>query len=540
MVSDQPSGWAIAPIQELCAFNPKHDRDTPPDGPISFVPMAAVSDEFGRIDAAEERTFGEVRRGYTHFADGDVIWAKITPCMENGKSAVAEGLTNGMACGSTEFMVLRSQGAVQPVYLHRFLRQESYRREARQTMKSGVGQARVPKTFVLETRLPVPPLNEQKRIVAKLETLQARTEAAKAALDAIPPLLDKFRQSVLAAAFRGDLTKAWRAQNPGVEPASVLLDRIRAERRIRWIEDTAEKVRARTEARAKKAGKPWLDEHDAKVLEREQAKAVKKYKAPQPVDTEDLPELPVGWCWTNLGELSASLSYGTARKSLTEGQIPVLRMGNLQNGEVCWSNLKYSNSDEDNSKYALSPGSILFNRTNSPELVGKTAIYRGKRPAIYAGYLIRVNLASAAQSEFINLLLNSPLARDWCRRVKTDGVSQSNISGSKLATFPVPLCPASEQETLVAFITSRLSIIAKMKTAYESASSQSLHLNQSILAKAFRGKLVPQDPNDEPASVLLERIRAERAQAEAAKPKRRRRKAKTQATPRPVPGSKSK
>jgi type I restriction enzyme, S subunit len=228
---DLPKGWIQATIGELCDLNPKHNGELSDETPVSFVPMAAVSDILGTITESQVRTLGEVRKGYTHFADGDVIFAKITPCMENGKAASVRGMTNGLACGTTEFYVFRSHGAIDQDFLFYFIRQESYRKAARAAMQSGVGQARVPKEFILNTELPLPPLAEQQRIVAKIEALQERSRRAREALSEVGPLLEQFRQSVLATAFRGDLTADWRATHPDVEPASELLQRIRTKRR---------------------------------------------------------------------------------------------------------------------------------------------------------------------------------------------------------------------------------------------------------------------------------------------------------------------
>lgn len=325
----------------------------------------------------------------------------------------------------------------------------------------------------------LPPLNEQRRIGSKIEALQARSDAAKQALDAIPPLLEKLRQSVLAAAFRGDLTKAWREAHPDVEPASKLLERIRAERRRRW----------------------------------EEANPRKKYVEPERVDAEGLPELPESWCWASLDEMAQGFDYGTATKSDNDGRVPVLRMGNLQGGEIDWTDLKYTSDEEEIVKYALVNNTVLFNRTNSPELVGKTAIYRGDRAAIFAGYLIRIVLQSDMSADFVNLNLNSIWGRDWCWRVKSDGVSQSNISAGKLRTYPIPVCPKFEQDQLVVAVRAQFELVKRLSTVITEMSERGEHLTQSILAKAFRGELVPQDPSDEPASVLLERIRAERSAA---------------------------
>lgn len=137
------------------------------------------------------------------------------------------------------------------------------------------------------------------------------------------------------------------------------------------------------------------------------------------------------WQEKTIDELCTSLKYGTSKKSKPEGSVVVLRMGNLQNGEIDWSNLMYTDDKDDIEKYLLKKGDVLFNRTNSPELVGKTSIYRGEYPAIYAGYLIKLDYGKDIIGEYLNYMMNSTKAKHYCYTVKTDGVSQSNINAKK-------------------------------------------------------------------------------------------------------------
>ena len=219
-------------------------------------------------------------------------------------------------------------------------------------------------------------------------------------------------------------------------------------------------------------------------------------------------DLPEGWAWTKIGSISSDLPYGTAQKSAPTGKVAVLRMGNIQNGEIDYSDLVYSSNDSDIEKYALQPDDLLFNRTNSAEWVGKTAIYRGNIPAIYAGYLIRLRTQLCA--EYLNAVMNSAYAKDYCNRVKTDGVNQSNINAQKLGAFLVPIPPASEQVIISAAIKRILPLIELIQNEKGNVAALIQKAKAKILDLAIRGKLVPQDPNDEPASVLLERIRAEK------------------------------
>jgi type I restriction enzyme S subunit len=221
--------------------------------------------------------------------------------------------------------------------------------------------------------------------------------------------------------------------------------------------------------------------------------------------------------------MTCGVEYGTAAKSSKAGSVPVLRMGNIQNAKFDWSDLAYTSDEEEIRKYALRQGDVLFNRTNSPELVGKTAIYRGERPALFAGYLIRVNqIPTIVDSQYLNLFLNSHIARQQGNRVKTDGVNQSNINGEKLSNYPFPYCSLAEQREIVKLLEEKLSIVDQLEEDLELEIKKAEAIRQSILRKAFSGKLVAQDLNDEPASVLLERIRGEKAESENNKKQTRR------------------
>lgn len=287
--------------------------------------------------------------------------------------------------------------------------------------------------FLRESYVPIPPLLEQHRIVAKIDVLFEKIEINRKRLDKIPTLLKRFRQSVLAAAVGGKLIENWREEN------NITAD---------WDEKT-------------------------------------------------------------LRGLSTKLTYGSSQKSDSSGQVPVLRMGNIQDGKIVWDDLKYSSDELEINKYRLEDGDVLFNRTNSPELVGKTAIYRNERPAIYAGYLIRIKTTEKLNPEFLNLCLNTLEAREWCNKVKTDGVSQSNINAQKLAEFVLLTPSVAEQCEIVRRVGQLFAFADKLEARYNKAKTMLDKLPQTILTKAFRGELVPQDTNDEPASALLANKREE-------------------------------
>lgn len=229
---------------------------------------------------------------------------------------------------------------------------------------------------------------------------------------------------------------------------------------------------------------------------------------------EDWPTCDVRqWPTVSLGTHASDFSYGTAAKSVKSGRIPVLRMGNIQGGRLDWADLVYTTNEAEIKKYELKKGDVLFNRTNSPELVGKTAVYQGEQPAIYAGYLIRVRCKEGLLPEYLNYCLGSTAGRDFCWAVKSDGVSQSNINAKKLRDFRFLLPTLAEQREIVRRAESFFRLADRIEAHYTAMRAYALRLGPKVLIKAFRGDLVPQNPSDEPASELLARIATQRKSA---------------------------
>ncbi|WP_297896777.1 restriction endonuclease subunit S [Shewanella sp.] len=233
----------------------------------------------------------------------------------------------------------------------------------------------------------------------------------------------------------------------------------------------------------------------------------------------------IGWQHGLLADFVMKPTYGSSAKSDNEGLVPVLRMGNLQDGKLDWSNLVYTSDKEEISKYRLNAGDVLFNRTNSPELVGKTSIFRGEREAIYAGYLIKITCLDCLNPEYLNFHLNSLGAKEYCRTVKSDGVSQSNINAKKLAAYPMMLPPVEEQTEIVRRVEELLAFADKVEAQVNAAQARVNNLTQSILAKAFRGELTADwraaNPElisgENSTEALLKRIKAERAKLKPVK-----------------------
>ena len=298
-----------------------------------------------------------------------------------------------------------------------------------------------------QIKVKVPPLPEQERIVAKIEELFSQLDAAVAELKSVKEKLAIYRQAVLKEAFEGKLTERWRTNNPDSNAESIL----------------------------------------SKIFQRKAKQPRSKTYSLQ--EDINLCELPDEWKWMFIGDITDAPEYGTSQKSLATGKVPVIRMGNLQKGIIDWSDLAFTNDENDISKYRLHQGDVLFNRTNSPELVGKTSIFQGERDAIFAGYLIRINHYEFINSRYLNHYMNSFVAKNYGSKVKTDGVNQSNINGQKMCSYPFPLCSEEEQEQVVYELEERLSTFDSIEQTVDIALQQAAALRQSILKQAFEGNL---------------------------------------------------
>jgi len=286
-------------------------------------------------------------------------------------------------------------------------------------------------TLLKECFIPLPPLQEQVRIVSKIKAILPLVEkygceeSKRVSLDsAFPNLLKK---SILQEAIQGKLVP----QDPGDEPASVLLERIRAEKQELIAE-----------------GKIKKDKHESVIFRRDNSHYEKLDGIERCIDDEIPFDIPDSWAWTSVGEVCTNIQYGSSQKSSQTGKIAVLRMGNLQNGRIVLDKLVYTSDSKEIEKYPLEYNDLLFNRTNSKELVGKVAIYKSEIPAIYAGYLVRLHPV-LIDSDYLNYVMQSQYYWIYCQNVRSDAIGQSNINAEKLKRFIFPLPPLQEQKRIV-------------------------------------------------------------------------------------------
>ena len=486
-----PPGWTEARLAEVVEINPANPEVRPDDDtPVSFVPMAAVEPNGRGIDTQRVRPWGTVKKGYKRFQNGDVLFAKITPCMENGKLAVAAGLHNGVGAGSTEFHVLRPSSAVRPDLLAYYLLRDHFRASARAKMKGTAGQLRVPQRFLEAQTLPVPPLDEQKQIVETIDSYFSRLDAVASILQRVRRNLKRYRGSILRAALQGRLVptevELATAEGRNYEPASVLLKQILAERRRRWEE--------RELARMAAAGKtPTNDRWKT------------KYQEPNAPHTAALPPLPDGWCWATVDQLlSEPLANGRSAKTASHG-FPVLRLTSVQNGDIDLRERKTGAwTAREADPFLVRAGDFFVSRGNgSLHLVGAGGLVRQTPdPVAFPDTLIRIRLCSGTDPRFFATIWNSRILRDQLEGKAKTTAGIFKVSQHDLATCAVPLPPYSEQ-IRIRIATDRVStdnqVLIDMMTK---SSLQASQLRQSILQRAFAGVLPLQAcrPHRVPAS----------------------------------------
>ena len=335
-------------------------------------------------------------------------------------------------------------------------------------------------------KIPLPPLPEQHRIVNKIEELFTKLDAGVDALKKIKIQLKRYRQAVLKNAFEGKITQKWREAHKGeLEPASVLLEKIKEQR--------------------KKESKG-------------------KFKELPPIDTSELPELPEGWMWTRVGEISIKIHYGYTASAKENNVGPkLLRITDIQNNSVNWNSVPYCKINNfEREKYLLNVGDLVFARTGAT--VGKSYLLKGNVPeAVFASYLIRTIINNSISKKYVFQFFQSNFYWDQIQKAKV-GIGQPNVNAQLLSRLLIPLPPLLEQHQIVAEIERRLSVADQLEKVVEQSLKQAERLRQSILKQAFEGKLVPQDPTDEPAEKLLERIKEEKESRSLANEKSRKRK----------------
>ena len=482
-----PVGWIDVALTDICQIV---GGGTPSTKVAEYwegdIPWISSADIYGLTDIRPRRKITEaaIRGSATNMvAAGAIV---VVTRVGLGKVAIAH---RDLCFSQDSQGLVFDADQISGLYLTYFLSQavQNFRYEGRGTTISGVTKKHLGEIQVL-----IPPLSEQRRIVAEIEKQFTRLDASVAALRRTQANLKRYRASVLRAACSGELVpteaELARAEDREYEPSDVLVERILAERRSRW------------EAQGKRRG---------------------KYREPAAPDTSDLPPLPEGWVWATTGQVI----LGTPQNGLYKSKdkygdgIPILRITDYQDFELKdrqgLKRMEVNSAEVDT--YGLRVDDLILNRVNSPSHLGKCLVVPPSiLPAVFESNMMRLVASNHILPMFMSCYLRSVEGRKRLISRAKWAVNQASINQFDVCITPIPLPPLSEQRRIMAEVERRLSVIRQAEAAVEASLQRAERLRQSILKRAFSGQLVPQDPDDEPASALLERIRAQREAERAA------------------------
>ncbi len=495
-----PEGWVWTTLGEVCSFeNGDRGKNYPSKGTLVDVGIPFVNagsiDDFNRLDQGaisfiSESHFNVLSQG--KFNPGDILF-----CLRGslGKHALVTNLSGAIA---SSLVIVRSDLIMSEYVLNYF--SSSLCKDEITDREGGSAQPNLGLKDLRKFIFPLPPLTEQKRIVAKIEALEAKRKTAQEAIASLATLIDQFRQSVLAQAFCGQLTADWRQEYPATESGAELLQRIAKQRQADWEQEQL----------AKFAAKGKTPKND---------KWKEKYKAPAGLSEEQqakLRPLPEGWVWTTLGEVC----------EINMGQSPEGRYTNTsQEGFGLLGGASEFKESEvrvtrwtTKAKKKCCPGDIVIcirATLGLARIVDRTY-------CLGRGVAALTPWVESCSSYVCSFLVFSE--QDF--EEKGTGSTFKQIAKDVICELPIPLPPLAEQQAIVERVEALFTKADAVAEVVATTEKQLEQLGQSILAQAFRGELVEQDPNDEPASVLLEQIRAYKQQAKASKKKANKEKAK--------------
>ncbi|EOX4928822.1 MULTISPECIES: restriction endonuclease subunit S [Vibrio] len=483
---DTPTGWAWTRISEIAEISPRNST-TDDDAEVSFVPMPLITTNYDGSHGSEKRIWKEIKKGYTHFQDGDIALAKITPCFENSKAAVFSGLEGGVGAGTTELHVARPlSDCINPLFVLLYLKAPIFLKVGETKMTGSAGQKRVPKDFFSENPLPFPPSNEQHRIVAKVDELmtlcdqlEQQTEASIEAhqvllttlLDTLTnsvdadelmqnwarisehfdtlftteESIDQLKQTILQLAVMGKLVP----QDPSDEPASELLKRI-AEEKAQLLKD----------------------------------KKIKKQKALPPIAEDEKPfELPNGWEWCRFGNVATSRLGKMLDKSKNVGApLPYLRNTNVQWHKFDLDDVKLMKiEDSEREEFLVLPGDLLICEGGEP---GRCAIWEDEKQEIYfQKALHRARPLGQCLPEYLQVCLTVDATNGVLDNYFT-GATIKHFVGAKLNSYIHPLPPVEEQKRIVNKISDLIKICEQLKCLLRQSQTTQLHLTDAIVEQA--------------------------------------------------------
>lgn len=514
---DLPATWANAPLGELIAHDGiftdgdwVESKDQDPSGSVRLIQLADIGDS--RFVSKSSRFLTREKAdelNCTFLKKGDLLVARMPDPLGRCCLFPLEGEERFVTVVDVCALRLGS-ASIEPRYLMWAINSPTVRGMIA-ALQSGSTRKRISRGNLATVPIPIPPLNEQRRIVEKIEARFDEIEKGVESLKTAKTTLSLYRQSLLKSAFEGRLTANWRARNAdNLEAPETLLARIQAEREIRYKAALDDWQEALTTWRAagEKGRKPVKPKRPAGFRE---------------FDFTDLRQLPDGWVYLPFEGLAWSIRNGISAKPDEKGPLKIFRISAVRPMSFDLEDFRrITDLNGSFADYRLVHGDLVFTRYNgSRDYVGVSAMYRGDGTHVYPDKLIRCEIKSdILNPAFLEAATNCGESRAYIeRRIRTTA-GQSGISGGDIKSMPVPICSPTEQAEIVRILDARLDAADALETEIDAALTRANALRQSILKKAFSGQLVPQDPDDEPAAALLERIKAERAKAPKSRTKR--------------------
>ncbi|MCL7068285.1 restriction endonuclease subunit S [Escherichia coli] len=483
-----PEGWEWTTLTRIAEINPKIDVSDD-EQEISFIPMPLISTKFDGSHEFEIKKWKDVKKGYTHFANGDIAIAKITPCFENSKAAIFSGLKNGIGVGTTELHVARPfSDIINRKYLLLNFKSPNFLKSGESQMTGSAGQKRVPRLFFENNPIPFPPLQEQERIIIRFTQLMSLCDQLEqqslTSLDAHQQLVetllgtltdsqnaeelaenwarisehfdtlftteasvDALKQTILQLAVMGKLVP----QDPNDEPASELLKRI-----------------AQEKAQLVKEGK------------------IKKQKPLPPISDEEKPfELPEGWEWClfeDIIDIQSGITKGRNLSNRTLVKVPYLRVANVQRGYLDLTEIKQIEIPiEEKEKYQVVKGDLLITEGGGWDTVGRTTVwchdwYIANQNHVFKGR----NIGQDVDPYWLETYMNSPFSRQYFANASKQTTNLASINKTQLRGCPVAIPPSSEAKKIMSKLHIFYKLCEELKNHIQSAQQTQLHLADAL------------------------------------------------------------
>jgi len=471
-----PASWIWTRLSALGDTKPRNTCDD--SLKYSFVPMTFIPAGFGWDVRSEQRLWGDIKKGYTHFQDNDVVMAKITPCFENGKSAVMAGLYGGCGAGTTELHVFRPE--IQDVYSRYvliYLKTRGFIDRGVPRMTGSAGQKRVPHDYFANSPLPLPPLAEQKRIVAKVDELMALCDALEAQ--------QKERETKRAALAKAALAAF--AEAPSPQSLELLFHPSYA------IDPSDLRKSILTLAVQGKLVEQREEEGDADSLIAaisNQRKSINAKNYSQVSEDEWFFDVPESWRWIRMGNISLQSDSGWSPQCLAESRVGNA-WGVLKVSAVSWgvfdpeANKALPSGMEIRDDCEVKDGDFLLSRANTEELVARSVVV-GRTPPhlMMSDKIVRFQFPSEIEKGYINLVNSSAPAREYyARNASGTSSSMKNVGRKVMCELPVPLPPLAEQKRIVAKVDELMVLVDRLDAKVKAAQETGARLLEAMVAE---------------------------------------------------------